>query len=369
MRLRLILSLIFFTLGLNWAAAQQIISGQPLIGSSATESQTATAADQPLDTGFHILVIGDALGGGLGAGLMRMVELEDGYDVTLRYNEESGIARPEIYDWSETLPKIVDGKTYNAIIVLLGANDRQTIRSGDFRYAFGTPEWVKAYGAQTDNILAALRGSGSKVYWVSLPPMANPDYEAAMQQVTALQKQHVEAQGARFVDIHRAFLAADGSYTDQGADDTGEIRKLRGRDGVSFFKQGNNRLAQLVLEAIKANGGEVLPATGPAVSAAKAAVAGESAIATVEAPQIVQPAVKAAPEKPLFGQFGGDGAEISFRPDDFTVASLAGSGPMETGLAALQALAPPGSAAEKLFVTGQAAAAPAGRADDFSLPP
>ncbi len=66
-----------------------------------------------------------------------------------------------------------------------------------------------------------------------------------------MQKERVEAKGARFIDIRHAFANPQGSYTDTGPDDTGEFVRLRSRDGVHFFKQGNNRLAQLVLEAIK----------------------------------------------------------------------------------------------------------------------
>jgi uncharacterized protein len=348
MALRPIAALVILMLSHTWAGAQQIISGQPIIGSTASEAETAAGATPEIDGGVDILVIGDALGGGLGAGLTRRVELEDGYNVTARFNEESGIARPEVYDWSATLPKILDGKAYDAVVVLLGANDRQTIRSGNFRYGFNTPEWIAAYAAQTGRILDALALAGPKIYWVSIPPMANPDYEAAMQVILQIQKERVEAKGATFVDIRAAFLTADGNYTDQGADDTGELRKLRARDGVTFFKQGNNRMGQLVLAAIKKG-----QASAPA---AKTLTPGATALAK--------------PDLPLFGQTGADGMAVPFRPADPGVAALAGlvaSGAVEAGLAALQSLSPPGSAAEKLFVAGEALPPPAGRSDDFSL--
>lgn len=338
---RLLMALAVLAFSLSGAGAQEIISGQPLIGSTAAVTEPAVENDQQAD-GFYILAIGDALGGGLGAGLTRMVELEDGFNVTLRFNEESGIARPEVYDWSERLPKILDGKTYDAIVVLLGANDRQTIRSGEQRFDFNTPEWIAAYKAQVDRILDVLTAGGSKVYWISIPPMGDAYYQAAMQEIAQIQKERVEAKGAVFVDIRPAFLDANGKYTDTGPDETGVVRKLRGRDGVSFFKQGNNRLAQLVLAAIK-KGGTEKPATG------QPAIAGTT---------IVEPGHAAEPMVPLFGQLGSDSNEASFRPE------IIGSG---AGFTALQALAVPGSSAEKLFVSGQSEKSPPGRADDFSV--
>ncbi|MBC8038000.1 MAG: DUF459 domain-containing protein [Rhizobiales bacterium] len=348
-RILAVLALLFF--GSPWAAAQD--SGQPLFGSTVTGAEPQATGDQ--DGDFHILVIGDALGGGLGAGLTRMAKLEDGFDVTIRFNEESGIARPELYDWSESLPKILDGKAYDAVVVMLGANDRQMIRSGPMRFAFNTPEWTSAYKAQTDRVLDALGDAGPKIYWVSAPPMADPDYQAAMRIIVELQKERVEAKGAIFVDIRNAFLNSDGTYTDTGADETGAVRKLRARDGVSFFKQGNNLMGQLVLGAIKRRGTEKPDASQPAT--AKTGL--------TEAP------IFAGPVKPLFGQRGANNVDVSFRPKDFdaaAVAVLVEQGAFGTGLAALQAIAKPGSAAEKLFVTGETVAAPPGRADDYSLP-
>ncbi len=351
---RFVAALAFLALGPQWATAQEIIAGQPLVGSTVTEPESPTSSDEQ-DDGFHVLVIGDGLGGGLGAGLTRMAESEDGFNVTIRFNEESGIARPELYDWSESLPKILKGKSYDAAVVLLGTNDRQMIRAEPMRFAFNTPQWISAYTARTDRILDALGRAGLKIYWVSIPPMADPEYEAAMEVIMRIQKERVQAKGAVFVDIRAAFLKPDGTYTDFGPDDTGAVRKLRARDGVSFFKQGNNRMGQLVLEAIKRGGTEEPDVSQPSI---------------VETGVPKTPKV-AEPDQPLFGQRGAEGVEISFRAEDFdaaAVGALVEQGVFGTGLAALQAIVQPGSAAEKLFVSGETAAAPPGRADDFSMP-
>ncbi len=354
MLVRFFLVLAVLTLSSPWISAQEIIGGQPLFGSTVAPAEPQSTDDQQ-DDGVHILVIGDGLAGGLGAGLTRQAEPEDDISVTVRFNEESGIARPELYDWSESLPKILDGKSYDAAVVMLGSNDRQMIRSDPLRFAFNAPGWIAAYKARTDRILDVLARAGLKIYWVSVPPMADPEYEAAMEIVLQLQKERVEAKGAVFVDIRNAFLNADGAYTDTGPDDTGTVRKLRARDGVSFFKQGNNRLGQLLLAAIKQGGTETPETDQPAIAETDAS----------------KPLVFAEPDKPLFGQRGLEGVEVSFRPDDFdasAVAALIEQGVFGTGLAALQAIAQPGSAAEKLFVSGVTVAAPAGRADDFSVP-
>ena len=224
----------------------QSIENAPIMGSQSTEE----VIQQPVDDTYRILVIGDALAGGLGAGLSRMAEPEPRFEIVNRFQETSGIARPEVYDWAKSLPKIMEGKDFKAVVVLLGANDRQAIREGDFRLVFNTPEWTAAYEAKVDELLDVLNGAGVKVFWVSIPPMGDAKYDADMQILAALQKQEVQSKGQIYVDLRGAFLGPDGNYTDKGPDDTGEVRKLRSRDGVTFFKQGNNRFGQLLLAEI-----------------------------------------------------------------------------------------------------------------------
>jgi hypothetical protein len=325
------------------AGQAQTIVEIPIMGSQSTE----TPVEQPVDNTYRILVIGDALAGGLGAGLSRMAEAEPGFEIVNRFQEVSGIARPEVYDWAENLPNIMEDKNFNAVVVLIGSNDRQSIRAGDFRYVFNTPDWLAAYRAQTDRLLDVLKAGNVKIFWVAIPPMGDALYDADMKLLTSLQKQEVEARGATFVDLRAAFLNPDGTYTDTGPDDTGEIRKLRSRDGVTFFKQGNNRFGQLLLAEIKKNMG-VAPAEG--------------------APQSVTITPSPSAESlPMFGQDLGDGNVAVFQPDKLANADAARLAVNNAFVSRADIV--PGSMAEKLFVDGEAPKAPAGRFDDFSYVP
>ncbi len=322
------------------AGQAQTIVEVPIMGSQSTEAEV----QQTIDDTYRILVIGDALAGGLGAGLNRMVEFEPGFEIVNRFQEVSGIARPEVYDWAAKLPNIMENKDFKAVVVLLGANDRQSIRVGDFRYVFNTPDWLNAYKAQTAELLEVLKAQNVKIFWVAIPPMGDALYDNDMKILTQLQKQEVEAKGGVFVDLRSAFLGPDGNYTDTGKDDTGEVRKLRSRDGVTFFKQGNNRFGQLLLAEIKKNM-DVSPAEG--------------------LPQNVlvmpPPTVESVP---MFGQDLGDGRIATFQPEKLSTPEAARLA--VNGASVSRADIAPGSAAEKLFVQGEAAPAPPGRFDDFS---
>lgn len=322
-----------------------------------TADPPAAEADPALTEGKHmaeLLVIGDAIGGGLGAGLTRVAEPGGNYEVSLRFNEESGLARPEVYDWAATVPKILEGGQYDDIVVMLGANDRQTIRDQDQRLDFGSDAWRSAYKKQIDLLLDQLQASGAQILWVSPPPMKDPDYDTAMKLISDLQRERVEARGWRFLDIRPALSSADGSFTDVMKGDAGATTKLRGRDGISFFKAGNNLMGQLVLAALEKQADAPQPAR----------------------PEISNSATKTDSEQPerqvpLFGQALMDQAPYTVQPEGVTAnAMLIASGGLDpaAALKTLRDLARDGSGAASLFKRGQPATAPAGRADDFTAP-
>jgi uncharacterized protein len=343
------------------ALAQQVITpDQPVMGSSGSGDQPQPgqtqegqpAADEQKSV-QDVLVLGDALGGGLGAGFSRLGDASGRYDVAIRFNEESGLARPEVYDWPGTVPKILESNVYDIIVVMIGANDSQMIRSGNERFAFNSAGWVKAYEAQVNRLIDALLPAGARIIWVAPPPMQEADYDAAIKTVTAIQRRVVENRGVQFVDLRPQLTTPDGDYTDIGKDETGNVRKLRGSDGVSFFKAGNNRMAQLVIATIE---------SGAPPPPAQVSGGDESAGAAPANARAV----------PVFGQSLWLGEVATVAPDDVraNAVTVAGQGlAPQASLEAIRNLAAPGSAAEKLFRLGDAGPAPQGRADDFTAPP
>lgn len=362
------------------AAAQT--GNAPVMGSSASDTadppppadqpDQPAPADQPPPTDDHhiveILSLGDALGGGLGAGLDRVTEPSGDYEVSIRFNEESGLARPEVYDWVATVPKILEGNAYDVVVVMLGANDRQMIRDGDsLRYDFGTPEWTAAYTKQVNLLLDQLALANARVIWVAPPPMRDPDYDAAMKTIAALQKQQVEKRGMTFLDLRPKLTNPDGSYTDSTTDGQANIIKLRGRDGISFFKAGNNLMGEQVLAAIAAG-------LKPAVAVSDTADEGPMVEKTsrLDSPEANKSDSEAKPDAvPLFGQAVMDAEPYTVQPEGVTANAIllaAGDLGPEAALKTLRDIAPTGSGAERLFRLGSPEPAPAGRADDFTAP-
>lgn len=331
-----------FVWGLFFAASMSLTNAQdsgPLIGSDALPQEQATDLITPeLNDGVErILVIGDSMAGGLGAGMVRMAAGDPNVQITSRFNESSGITRPEIYDWAAAIPKIMEGKNFSSVVVLMGLNDHQDIRGVSGRFVFNSPEWINAYQANIDSIADALKTQNVKVYWLSEPPMGDAAYDADMKLVSALQQMRVSAKGAIYVDTRPQLSNTDGSYMDFGPDDTGELKKLRQRDGVTFLKQGNNKFGQIILAAIKAGG--------------------QGGIITPETPLASAPVAGG----PVFGQADANGEAVLHNSD-----AIDGSATQVAATSADAPLTATSPAVEKLFNAGEATVAPLGRFDDFS---
>jgi uncharacterized protein len=338
--MRFVLAFIFLV------AAPWLVIAQdqaPLIGGQAIEQPTDLVAPSLNDGVERVLVIGDSMAGGLGAGMTRMAAGDSTIEMVSRFNESSAISRPDVYDWAAAVPKIIEGKNFNTVVVLIGLNDRQDIRTNEGRLAFNSPEWTKAYQANVDAVMDALKAQGVKVFWLSQPPMGDALYDADMKMISALQKDRVVAKGAIYIDARTPLLNSDGTYMDFGPDDTGEMKKLRQRDGVTFLKQGNNKFGQIILAAVK-TGAASQPPTAPAID--------------ISAP------VAATDTTPMFGQVDGNGQDVLHNSGDVVVtASATASVPVAIEAGPVKAKS---EAATKLFSTGEVGMTPAGRFDDFT---
>lgn len=330
--------LLFFIVATFFAFCSGIANAQdtgPVIGSQATDGP------------YRILIIGDAMGGGMGGGLTRMTAADTGYEVVNRFNEASALSRPDRYDWATAVPKIMEDKNFSAAVVLIGLNDRQDIRTPTSRLTFNSPEWIAAYKSNIDTVIDALLAQNVKVVWLGQPPMGDPAYDADMQIISALQKERALAKKITFVDLRAPFLGPDGNYNQRGPDDTGVDQKLRQNDGVTFFKLGNNRIGQIVLAALK---NDAIPVIAP-----------ETPVAA--APPKVDDAAG-----PVFGQQDQNGQEILHNGDD-VVASVESQTTNAAAIAAssIGVGAAAGSSGERLFTLGVAPIAPKGRFDDFTF--
>lgn len=321
------------------AVAALCVASLPLLAQGAKTDKPYFAAKES----YQVFVLGDSLAAGLWSGVSRQIENDDRISLNGRYKEDSGLSRPEYYDWNGALPKILASNNIDIAIVMIGSNDAQAMREGSARYAFDTPEWRQAYVKQVDRLMASLKAAGAAVYWMELPPMQAATYDDSLKVISAIHAERAKAAGIRFIPT-RIDFTDKGKYAESGFDQSGEFVRLRSRDGVHFLREGNNKLAGLVMAAINQD--------------IDAAVLAEPDVLTGQPPEA---AVSETP--PGSGLTGSERLAQADAKGDFAGALAP---PSDPAMAQLAKTAKPGTDAARLFSRGEAVGAKPGRFDDVS---
>lgn len=296
-----------------------------------------------------ILVVGDFMASGLAWGLDQAFADDTGVEIVDRADGSSGFARDDHYDWVATLPELLSEEKPDAVVVMIGSNDRQPIRTIDGKFAPRSDAWEKIYQQRVERFLLALQSYGKPVYWVGTPPLRSADSSADMVYLNTVFKSEAEAVGAHFIDIWDGFADENGTFVARGPDVDGQARQLRSGDGINFTKSGRRKLAFYAEREIRQQGGIGGAASTTALinpnetieigPDGKSRVVGAIVSLTDPAPGAADVPLAGAPSTDVVG---------STRP-------LAG--------------APEGSAAYKLSVEGVAPEPKPGRADDFAWKP
>jgi uncharacterized protein len=337
-----------------------------------------------------VVVIGDSLADWLAYGLDETYTDQSDIGVERKIRPTSGLirydAKNDALDWSQTIKDTLAAEKPNAIVVMLGLNDRIPLRdkapapksmpqkageqpagqaaattpqppaAADSEaaaqsnaateaqhaapggsYEFHTDQWAAVYGKRIDEMIAALKARGVPVLWVGLPAIRGTKSTSDMSYLDELYRERAEKAGITYVDIWDGFVDDQGRYALQGPDFEGQMRRLRTGDGVHFTKAGAVKLASYVDRELRhAMSNHVLPVALPGTAdtaPAKSGAAGRPDI---------------GPVVPL-AIGGGEAGDL-----------LGGSG------RPAQATSDP--VAAQVLSRGDPIAAPAGRADNFAWP-
>jgi uncharacterized protein len=336
-----------------------------------------------------VIVIGDSLADWLAYGFDEIYADQPDIGFVRKIAATSGLirydAKNDQLDWPQIAKDTLAAEKPNAIIVMLGLNDRLAIREkalpgpesqrkGDQRaqaaqapqnstqgkaatsaysegaqpaenkaqhtvpgssYDFQTDEWAALYVKRIDAMIAALKSKGVPVIWVGLPAIRGTKPTSDISYLDELYSERAEKAGIVYVNVWDGFVDDQGRYANQGPDFEGQTRRLRAADGVHFTNAGAMKLASYVDRDLR----------------------------RVISNQVVPVALPSAEPTPSLGAAGA-------RPDVGPVLPLSIGGESGDLLGAeshpTQATSDP--IAAKVLSRGAALVAPTGRADNFSWP-
>lgn len=302
-------------------------------GSQVPQAQEPAALAK-LDTAKAVVVIGDFMAAGLSQGLVSAYAQNPDIKIVDRSNGSSGFVRDDFFDWPGQAGALLDAEKPAAVVVMLGANDRQPMKIGEERRQPLSDGWTKEYQARTDALAAAIRQRGLPIIWVGLPAFKSASVSSDILALNDIYRKSAETAGGTFVDIWDGFVDENGAFVTNGPDMKGQAVRLRGSDGVTLTTAGKRKVAFYVEKPLnKLLGSETVPSAGPA-----------------------------GPEA------AGPAAPINLNVDR-TPPMAIDDPELDGGQVLLGLPAAPKvkirTLAEKLTVEGLASSAPAGRADDF----
>lgn len=196
-----------------------------------------------LDNARVVLVVGDFTAGGLGEGLSEAFANSPGVRIVQRANGSSGLVRDDYYNWFEALPQLLDELEPSIVAIMIGANDRQEIRTGEPRLELRSEAWDAAYEARAGELVKILAERKIPFIWVGQPSYGSARMTSDMVAFNDIYRRVTEAANGSYVDIWDGFVDEAGAYVTSGPDMNGQPARLRASDGINITRAGRRKIA------------------------------------------------------------------------------------------------------------------------------
>jgi uncharacterized protein len=223
-----------------------LAAGVALAQSPSSFRQRSYVNPFPETDRYMLHVFGDYLASGLASGLEQAFDKDGTIKIINSTKGSAGLARPDRADWAADIDELTKSQPIHIAVLMMGVNDVRNIRVGDGIAKWGTDEWRNAYGVEADKLIKALKDRNVAVYWVGLPVMSNPKTSEAMAQINDILRERSYINGTKYIDTWSGFTDQLGGFAAFGPDLTGQNKRLRESDGVSFTASGNRKLANYV---------------------------------------------------------------------------------------------------------------------------
>jgi hypothetical protein len=198
-----------------------------------------------------LLEIGDSLGEDLGFGLSDVLS---GSEVQIHDDAvgDTGLARPDYYNWPAELDTELAQYHPQVVVVLLGANDAQSFAVNGEVVSYGTPAWRTVYAARVSEMMNEATEDGAHLLWVGLPIMASSTLSSDAQTLNQIYVQQTAIHpGVTYFASWSLFTTANGSYSAYLPSSSGTEELLRDPDGIHLTGAGDDRLAHAMVPAME----------------------------------------------------------------------------------------------------------------------
>lgn len=209
----------------------------------AAAASPVPAKTEKLENARVVLVVGDFLAGGLAEGLEIAFADSPGVRIVEKSNGSSGVVRDDYYNWQVALPQLLVEHEPSALVIMIGANDRQDFRTTKPPLARRSDQWRKEYENRVATIAKLVTDKNIPLVWVGMPSFRSPRMSSDMVAFNDIYRRvSTEANGA-FVDIWNGFVNEAGAFVTSGPDINGQPARLRAGDGINVSRAGRRKIA------------------------------------------------------------------------------------------------------------------------------
>ena len=205
--------------------------------------EAAPEIPDKLENARIVLVIGDFMASGLAEGLEIAFEMSPGVRIVSAANGSSGLVRDDFYNWQEQIPVLIAEHKPSAVVIMLGANDRQQMVVGDKREPVRSTDWTKEYTTRVTTVAGAVSAANIPLVWVGMVPFKSQSASSDIIAFNDLYRSATEAVKGEFVDVWDGFVDENGGFVTRGPDINGQVARLRTGDGINVGKAGKRLLA------------------------------------------------------------------------------------------------------------------------------
>jgi hypothetical protein len=229
-------------------------------GAHAADGRRDLAALLQSPGKFRIGIVGDSIAGDLARGMQKLLRAGDNVELLTFTKPATGLMRDDVYDWEAALEGFLRKRRLDAIAVVIGGNDRQSIWVGGKRLSLGSAAWLAEYERRVARFMTVLAAEKASVYWVGLPAVRSDQMSRDYRMLNRIYQAQAKKRGFTYLSAWDAFADAKGRYTAFGPGLDGVRRVLRQSDGKHFTVHGELRLAHLVARAISRDLASAKPA-------------------------------------------------------------------------------------------------------------
>lgn len=214
-------------------------------GTRPTPFVEAAAAPTPAPgPGFTIAVLGDNVGMMLAQGLQETFAGQPNVTILRKARENTGLVRDDYFDWTKAARELIAGpERIDAIVLMLGSNDRQALRDGANSVDLRLPRWREIYAARAHTLAQILREKNIPLIWVGMPVMKSERLSSGLLELNEVFRETANKNGATYIDVWEAFVDDRQQFAVYGPDLNGATTRLRTGDGVHFTRAGARKLA------------------------------------------------------------------------------------------------------------------------------